>query len=265
MGNNSEEWLGQRFDRLTVVDFTRAEPPNRGWWWVCRCDCGTNKRFRPTDVKRGKVRSCGCLLKEVSTEKARKFDHSVLDHKRLYSIYNWIKRRCYRMVEPRYKDYGGRGIRMADEWLDPSGGFDRFVEWSLENGYTDEMTIDRIDVNGNYEPANCRWLPLSEQALNKRETLWVEYNGERVPLMTLCNRLGVSYDTVHNRIYSLGWSAESAVDTPSLQQDSLMSKCRDRGINYMTVLSRIRKFGWSEEDALNTPSRGRGTKGRDNK
>ena len=265
MGNNSAEWLGKRFGRLTVVDFEHSETPNRGWWWVCKCDCGNIKVLRPTDVKLGKTRSCGCLHDEVCTKKATKFNHSVRDHKRLYSIYNWIKRRCYRAEEPRYKDYGGRGIRMTDEWLDPSDGFDRFVEWSMANGYTEEMTIDRIDVNGHYEPTNCRWVSLVEQALNKRDTLWVEYKGEKIPLLTLCDRLGVNYDMVHNRIYALNWSVESAVDTPSQQQDSLMSKCRERGMNYMTVLSRIRKFGWSEEEALNTPSRGRGTKGRDNK
>lgn len=265
MGNNSAEWLGKRFDRLTIVDFVHADPPNRGWWWVCKCDCGNINHLRPQDVKLGKVRSCGCWMREVRTENATKFNHSVIDHKRLYSIYNWIKRRCYRSAEPRYKDYGGRGIRMADEWLDSHSGFDRFVEWSMANGYTEEMTIDRIDVNGNYEPANCRWLPLSEQALNKRDTLWVEYKGERLPLLALCNRLGVNYDTVHNRIYALGWSVEAAIDTPSQQHNSLRAKCLERGINYGTVLSRIRKFGWSEEDALNTPSHGRGTKGRDNR
>ena len=265
MGNNSIEWIDKRFGRLAVTDFVHAEAPTRGWLWVCKCDCGNIKVLRPSEVKSGKIRSCGCLHDEVCSKKATKFVNRVVDHKRLYSIYNGIKKRCYRPEEPRYKDYGARGIRMADEWLDSTSGFDRFVEWSMVNGYTDEMTIDRIDVDGNYEPANCRWLPLPEQALNKRDTLWVEYKGERVQLLTLCNRFGVSYDTVHNRIYSLGWSVEAAVDTPSQQHDSLMSKCRERGINYGTVLSRIRKFGWSEEDALNTPSLGRGTKGKDNK
>ena len=265
MGNNSKELLGVRFGRLTIIDFVHAPPSSRGWWWVCQCDCGNVKQIRPTDIRNGKVRSCGCLLRETSIKKATKFEHRVKEHKRLYSIYNGIKKRCYNVNEPRYKDYGARGIRMDEEWMDESSGFDRFVEWSIANKYTDEMTIDRIDVNGNYGPDNCRWIPLLEQALNKRDTLWVDYKGERVQLMSLCERLGVTYDTVHNRIYNLKWSVEDAVETPSLQEDSLMAKCKEKGINYMTVLSRIRKFGWSEEDALNTPSRGRGTRGRDNR
>lgn len=258
MANNSSEWIGKRFGRLTIVDFTHAEPPYRGWWWVCQCDCGNTRTLIPGDVKQGKTRSCGCLHDEVCTEKATKFKYSVINHKRLYSIYNGIKKRCCKESEPRYKDYGARGIRMCDEWLNPINGFDNFVEWSLANNYDDEMTIDRIDVDGNYEPMNCRWIPLTEQALNKRDTLWVTYKGEHIPLMVLCDRLGVNYDTVHNRVYSLNWSIERAVETPSQQSESLMSKCRKKGINYSTVRDRIYKFEWSEERALNTPSVGRG-------
>lgn len=263
MGNNSTEWLNSKFGRLTVIDFVHAEAPSRGWNWVCRCDCGVVKVLRPSEVKSGKIHSCGCLHDEVCSIKATKFVNRVADHKRLYSIYNGIKRRCYRPAEPRYKDYGARGVQMVSEWLDEQHGFDNFVKWSTDNGYTDEMTIDRIDVDGNYGPNNCRWIPLVEQALNKRETLWVDYKGERVQLLVLCERMGANYDTAHNRIYTLNWSVEDAIDKPSQQSNSLMAKCREKGINYMTVLSRIRKFGWSEEEALNTPSRGRGTRGKD--
>lgn len=263
MGNNSTEWLNSKFGRLTVIDFAHAEAPARGWNWVCRCECGVVKVLRPFEVKSGKIRSCGCLHDEVCAQKATKFVNRTIDNKRLYSIYNGIKKRCYRVAEPRYKDYGARGIRLADEWLDEQHGFDNFVKWSMNNGYTEDMTIDRIDVDGNYDPNNCRWVSLSEQALNKRETLWVDYKGERVQLLVLCKQTGTNYDTVHNRIYCLGWSVEDAINKPSQQCDSLRAKCHEKGISYSTVLSRIRKFGWSEEDALNTPSHGRGTKGKD--
>lgn len=258
MANNSAEWIGKRFGRLTIIDFAHAEPPYRGWLWVCRCDCGNTRTLMVSDVKQGKTRSCGCLHDAVCAEKATKFKYSVKDYKRLYSIYNGIKKRCYNENESRYKDYGARGIRMCDDWLNQTNGFDNFVEWSLANHYNDEMTIDRIDVDGHYEPMNCRWIPLTEQALNKRDTLWVTYKGEHIPLRVLCDRLGVSYDTVHNRVYSLNWSIERAVETPSQQSESLMSKCREKGINYSTVRDRIYKFGWSEERALNTPSVDRG-------
>lgn len=265
MANNSTEWLGKRFGRLTVVDFAHAEPPYRGWLWVCRCDCGNIRTLMVGDVKQGKTRSCGCLHNEVCVEKASKFMYSVKEHKRLYSIYNGIKKRCYRASEPRYKDYGARGIKMCDDWLNARTGFDNFVEWSLSNEYSEDKTIDRIDVNGDYEPANCRWVSLIEQSLNKRDTLWVSYKGEHVPLKVLCDRLGVNYDTVHNRVYALNWSVESAIDTPSQQSESLMSKCREKGISYSTVRDRIYKLGWSEERALNTPSKGRGANGKSHK
>ena len=151
---------------------------------------------------------------------------------------------------------------MSDIWLNRVDGFDNFVEWSLSNNYHENMTIDRIDVNGNYEPTNCRWVSLPEQAANKRDTRWVVYKGERVALKVLCDRLGVCYDTVHNRLFSLNWSIERAIETPSQQSDSLMSKCREMGVSYSTVRDRMYKLGWSEERALNTPSVGRGANGK---
>lgn len=209
--NNSEELIGQKYGRLTIEGFHHT---GREWLWVCRCDCGKEKIAKPSEVRNKKVRSCGCYHDEVCKEKATKFRNSVLDNKRLYSIYNWMKRRCYNKTEPRYADYGGRGISISEEWLNAENGFDNFVEWSMKNGYTEEMTIDRIDVNGNYEPSNCRWITNKEQQLNKRTTLWVIYNGEKIQLKKLCDSMGVAYDMVHNRIYKMGWSVKDSVETP---------------------------------------------------
>ena len=257
--NNSAEWLGKRYGRLVVIGFEH-EP--RKWKWRCECDCGKITMVSPGDVKSGKTRSCGCLHDECIKERATKFKHNVYENKRLYSIYNGIKKRCYNSHEERYKDYGGRGIVMCEEWLNPNSGFDAFVEWSLANGYTEEMTIERKDVDGNYEPSNCEWLTLREQACNKRDTIWVDYKGEHIQLRKLCERLGVSYDTVHDRVRDRGWSIEDAVSIPSNRANSFSRKCRERGLNPATVRDRIVKLGWSEERALNTPSRGRGSNGK---
>lgn len=210
--NNLEELIGQKYGRLTITGFVHS---GREWMWLCRCDCGKEKITKPCEVRSKKVNSCGCYHDEICKIKATKFKNSVMEHKRLYSIYNWMKRRCYRKSEPRYGDYGGRGICISEEWLNPTNGFDNFVDWSLKNGYTEEMTIDRIDVNGNYSPENCRWVTNSEQQLNKRTTLWVTYKGERIQLKKLCDTLCVTYDTVHNRIYNLGWTIEDAVTIKS--------------------------------------------------
>jgi hypothetical protein len=168
-----------------------------------------------------------------------------------------MKRRCLRPNEPRYKDYGGRGITLAQEWLN----FDNFAEWALSHGYTDELTIERIDVDGNYCPENCKWITRLEQCKNKRDTLWVMYHGKKVRLQDLAETAVVSYDTVHDRIYKRGWDIERALTTPSdRERVSLMQKCREAGMNYGTVKTRIVRFGWSEEEALRVPSEGRGTR-----
>lgn len=187
-----------------------------------------------------------------------KYRHIVAENKRIHNIYHKIKRRCYNEKEPRYKDYGGRGIVMCDEWLNPVDGFDKFVDWAFANGYRDDLTIERIDVNGNYCPENCKWITLKEQGFNQRRTLWVDYKGEHIQLRKLCSRLGKSYDTVHDRVYKRGWNLERALSEPSQQEDSFLKKCKEHGLNPRTVKDRIEKFGWSEERALNTPTIGRG-------
>ena len=185
-----------------------------------------------------------------------RYKHKKKDNLSLWYRWHGIKKRCLNENNERYHQYGGRGIKICDEWL---ASFDNFAEWALANGYSENLTLERIDVNGDYCPENCKWITLREQAFNKRDTKWVDYKGEHIQLKILCERLGVTYDTVHDRIYKRGWSVEDAIERPSEQCDSLMSKCRERGINYGTVRDRIFKLGWSEERALNTPLLGRGS------
>lgn len=245
-------WIGKRFGRLEVIEYVMPEH-GRGFWRL-KCDCGKEHNAIPHDVVTGKCKSCGCYHDERCKERAAKFEHSVYENKRLYSIYNWVKRRCFNKSEPRYKDYGGRGITMCDEWRK---SFDNFADWALTHGYTDDLTIERVDVNGDYCPENCKWITLAEQRYNLRNTIWVDYHGERIQLAKLCQRLGLSYDNVHNRITVLGWDVEKAVEAPTQLETSFSAKCRAHGLNPATVRDRIVKFGWSEEEALNTPSKGR--------
>lgn len=184
--------------------------------------------------------------------------HPLSKYKRLNRTYHGIKKRCYNPNCPRYKDYGGRGIVMCDEWFDKKEGFDKFCDWALENGYTDEMTIERIDVNGNYCPENCKWITRAEQRENRRDTIWVDYKGEHIQLYKLCERLGLHYDTTNDRIVKRKWDVERAIETPSMMADPLARKAREHGLNPATVRDRISKLGWSEERALNTPCFGRG-------
>ena len=186
--------------------------------------------------------------------KPPRYRHQIADNLSLWRRWHGVKRRCLNINDARYHQYGGRGIKICDEWLE---SFDNFADWALSNGYNENLTIERINVDGDYCPENCKWITLREQSYNKRDTKWVDYKGEHIRLMELCEREGVCYDTVHDRIYKRKWSVERAIDTPSQQVGSLRSRCIEKGINYETVRSRILKFGWSEECALNTPAKGR--------
>lgn len=128
---------------------------------------------------------------------------------RLFKIWSSMHERCERVKHPHYDAYGGRGIKVCDEWKE----YLPFAEWARNNGYTDELTIDRIDVNGNYEPSNCRWVTMKEQHNNKRNNRILLYHGETYTLTQLAEKVGMNKTTLKERI-NLGWSIEDAVNRP---------------------------------------------------
>ena len=177
------------------------------------------------------------------------------ENKCLYGIWAKIKERCRDESCARYKDYGGRGIDVCDEW---ATDFDGFADWAKANGYKRGLTIDRMDNDGNYEPDNCQWITRREQNRNKRTNKMVTYMGETKPLVVWCEELGLRYDPIHNRI-DKGWDVELAFKTPlASEYESFSSICRRHGVNPATARDRIVRFGWSFEKAVNTPSLGRG-------
>ena len=116
-----------------------------------------------------------------------------------------MKSRCYNPNSSEYENYGGRGIRICDEWRND---FKPFYIWAVSNGYTDELTIERVNVNGNYEPENCKWASVSEQANNKRNTIKIMYKGRAVSLRRVCSILGLNYKTEHTYYSRHGYEAE---------------------------------------------------------
>lgn len=159
---NKKDLTEQRFGKLVVIKETEKRNGYGNIIWLCKCDCGKIKEVATPDLKTGRTMSCGCLKAEGNAR-----THN-LSKTKIYKEYYHIKNRCYNKNSNNYKYYGSRGIRICDEWL---SDFMNFYNWAMANGYNDKLTIDRIDVNGNYEPNNCRWIPQDEQKRNTRRNI----------------------------------------------------------------------------------------------
>ena len=197
---------GLRFGRLTVI--CRAENKGRQTAWLCKCDCGNKKEVMSSHLIRGLTKSCGCLSVEALVSRNEKHGHR---RERIYAVWSGIKARCHDEKNPRYKDYGGRGITVCAEWLND---FQAFYDWAMANGYTDNLTIDRKDNNKGYSPDNCRWATHKEQNDNRRCTLIITYNGTTQTLSMWANELKVPYKKLWSRLYRCGWTVERAFNTP---------------------------------------------------
>jgi len=185
---------GQRFERLKVIK--RIENNKHGQaMWLCKCDCGNEVKTTTAHLRKGHVKSCGCYSHDLTRKRNKDNARHGVSRTRLYREWAMMKQRCYKKEHKSFADYGGRGITVCDEWLVP----DNFFEWALSNGYAENLTIDRIDVNGNYCPENCRFITMKEQIRNRRNTVTVEYNGENVTLAELAKISGVPYATIHWR------------------------------------------------------------------
>lgn len=199
---------GNKYNRLTVLKRDKNNKNNEAMW-ECKCECGNTKIVSSRNLKDGRVKSCGCLKEEVS----HKTNYKTLryDNIRMYDIWKSMKERCLNPNNFEYRSYGGRGITVCDEW---QKNFSNFYNWAIKNGYSSSLTIDRINVNGNYEPSNCRWATHKQQARNKRNNHFITYNGETKTLIEWSEIFSILKSTLCERLRN-GWSVEKALLTTS--------------------------------------------------
>ena len=249
---NDSKWIGNKYNMLTVIEPVLVTMKNGDtkWYWRCLCDCGKEKIMNPYIILYKTTKSCGCYNDKMFTRSITKHGEA---RTRLYKIWCGMNKRC----DPSRVDterYGKRGIRVCEEWHD----YTKFAEWARSHGYEDGLSIERIDVNGNYCPENCTWIPLPKQARNRRTTRWVEYQGKTMSLAEAAERANQRYGLVALRL-SKGWSLEKALNTPVQDNKSELHKeCDSVGADYNLVCARI-KSGWSKEDAISIPKQKHGT------
>lgn len=200
--------VGMRFGRLSVME--RAENKGNHPAWTCKCDCGSMCVVTGTHLRSGHTLSCGCLQRE-RTSNARK-SHG-MGESRIYRIWANMKSRCFNSNAQFYQDYGGRGITVCDEWKDD---FQAFYNWSILHGYSDELTIDRIDNDKGYSPGNCRWTTRKEQQNNRRNNHYITYNGETLTVTEWANRLGIGQKVLFARLNDYHWNIDEALKKTGL-------------------------------------------------
>lgn len=246
--------------RLTFLNEepTRFMSGQKKKYIKCICKCGKETILMLDSYQRGKTLSCGCLHKE-------KFGYANRTHgksyERIYSIFKKMHDRCKNPNNSSYKDYGGRGIKVCEEW----NIFETFVEDNKILDTTTNLTLERVDVNGNYCKENISWVPKSEQAKNTRRTIWVDECNTKICLMDYCRKHNLPYNRIHRRI-AIGWPIDKAVSQPfnsHLKQKTflynseiwtLVGLSKHLNIDYFLLYSRIKK-GFSIEEAINKPKK----------
>lgn len=264
MGSVMVDLTGMVFGRLTVIErnYQKEKELNKDYkkrYWTCKCECG-NETVVPTgQLTTGKTRSCGCLRNDCLAHAST--THGLSWKSRLYSIWNGMKSRCYNSNQKSFANYGARGVRICDEWMD----FSSFYNWAINNGWNESdknISIDRINVDGNYEPCNCRFVTNKQQANNKTTSHFLSFNGETHTIAEWSEIVGLDQSALYYRI-THGWDVEKALTTGSGETrikkltyngETKTAKEWSELLNIDESLIMIRSSsGWSDEDILTTP------------
>lgn len=251
MGRTVGDLKGKRFGKLLVQRLHHKEP--NVIWWECICDCGNIVVVRASNLRSGTTKSCGCLLREAHTTHGD-------THTRLHNIWTNMKSRCNNPKNPRYKDYGGRGITICKEW---DKSFTAFRMWAMDNGYRDDVSIDRIDNDKGYSPSNCRFVDKYTQANNKRNNYHITYEGRTQTINEWSRELGLSVKTLRSRLDRSKWSIKDALFTLAVtpnrqytfegETHTIKEWAAIKGMSEATLRGRINNSGWSFEKAITEP------------
>jgi hypothetical protein len=201
---------GQKYGRLTCVKEAGRNKCGQVLW-ECRCDCGNRTLATTNDLRTGNTKSCGCIKREIIIK--RNVTHALSKGRdgkktRLYNKWVRMKQRCFDKSSSDYDRYGGRGITVCSDWLK----YKSFYDWAVTSDYQDGLTIERKNVNGNYEPSNCKWITMEEQARNKRNNHFITFGKSRKTLAEWGEITGIESSTIRQRL-NLGWTPEKALTT----------------------------------------------------
>lgn len=200
-----EDLIGKVFERLTVIEYAGYEPKTRAVMWKCKCECGEEITTRKSHLMRGDAKSCGCLTRRANLN----LKHGLYKHP-IYNIWEKMRRRCNNPNDTAYHNYGGRGIKVCDEWNE---SFEAF-HGDMADTFKEGLTLERKDVNGGYSPENCTWATRMEQSNNTRVTRYIEVFGEKMPFQMAARKYNINPNTLHHRINNMGLSPEDAVTLP---------------------------------------------------
>lgn len=213
-----QDLTGQTIRNVKVLKYVGVSRNHKSMF-LCKCFCGKEFICIGANLKNGTTNSCGCYMRKISSENGKKNKIHGFSKHRLFNIHKGILERCYKEKNHDYKIYGARGIKVCDEWVKNK---ESFFNWAISNGYKDGLTIDRIDTNGNYEPANCRWVDYKIQARNRRNNHIVEYNDEKHCIADWADILNYDYIKLKDKLktYSL--------------KDIIEGTCKPKNVKFIT-------------------------------